>query len=97
VRLRHNRFRLSHQRKGSGILETVEARKAMCDPEACVDYAFHCCITDLTAGRSSTSSRTPSPNGITSFKCFLVYKKEGMMVDDGTLVKLLLKAKKSAR
>ena len=31
--------------------------------------------------------------GITSFKCFLVYKKEGMMVDDGTLATLLLRAK----
>ena len=30
------------QRKGKGILETVETRKAICDPEACVDYAFHC-------------------------------------------------------
>jgi dihydropyrimidinase len=31
--------------------------------------------------------------GVTSFKCFLVYKKEGLMVDDGSLVKILLKAK----
>ena len=31
--------------------------------------------------------------GITSFKCFLVYKKEGMMVDDATLARLLLRAK----
>jgi dihydropyrimidinase len=35
------------QRKGKGIIETVAARKEMCDVEACVDYAFHCCITDL--------------------------------------------------
>ena len=33
--------------------------------------------------------------GITSFKCFLVYKKEGMMVDDATLIKVLLKAKET--
>ena len=31
--------------------------------------------------------------GITSFKCFLVYKKEGWMVSDGTLAKLMLRAK----
>ena len=31
--------------------------------------------------------------GITSFKCFLVYKKEGMMVDDGMLARLMLRAK----
>ena len=38
------------QRKGKGILETVKERKEMCDPEACVDYAFHCCITNLNDG-----------------------------------------------
>ena len=31
--------------------------------------------------------------GITSFKCFLVYKKEKMMIDDGTLARLLLRSK----
>ena len=83
------------QRKGSGILETVEDRKAMCDPEACVDYAFHCCITDLNGGAILDEIDTAVRNGIPSFKCFLVYKKEGMMVDDGTLVKLLRKAKEA--
>ena len=81
------------QRKGSGILETVEDRKTMCAPEACVDYAFHCCVTDLNGGEILDEIDTAVKNGITSFKCFLVYKKEGMMVDDGTLIKLLRKAK----
>lgn len=83
------------QRKGKGILETVEARKQMCDPEACVDYAFHCCITDLNGGTLLDEFADAVDYGITSFKCFLVYKKEGMMVDDATLVKVLLKAKET--
>lgn len=81
------------QRKGSGIIETVEARKEMCDPEACVDYAFHCCITDLNGGAILDEFQAAVDYGVTSFKCFLVYKKEGMMVDDATLVKILLKSK----
>jgi dihydropyrimidinase len=81
------------QRKGKGILETVEARKALCDPEACVDYAFHCIITDLNGGALLEEFQAAADAGITSFKCFLVYKKEGMMVDDATLIKVLLKAK----
>ena len=81
------------QRKGKGIIETVAERKAMCDPEACVDYAFHCIITDLNGGTLLDEFADAVTYGITSFKCFLVYKKEGMMVDDGTLVKILLKAK----
>ena len=81
------------QRKGMGILETVKAREELCNPEACVDYAFHCIITDLNEGEILNEFAQAVAYGITSFKCFLVYKKEGMMVDDGTLVKIMLKAK----
>ncbi|MDP4177899.1 MAG: dihydropyrimidinase, partial [Bacillota bacterium] len=83
------------QRKGNGIIQTVEARKEMCDPEACVDYAFHCCITDLNEGAILDEFEAAVDYGVTSFKCFLVYKKEGMMVDDATLVKIMLKAKET--
>ena len=81
------------QRRGKGILETVKERNKMCAPEACVDYAFHCIITDLNDGTLLDEFQAAVDYGITSFKCFLVYKKEGMMVDDATLVKVLLKAK----
>lgn len=83
------------QRKGSTIIETIEARKEMCAPEACVDFAFHCIITDLNGGTILDEFKTAVDYGVTSFKCFLVYKKEGMMVDDATLVKILLKAKET--
>jgi len=81
------------QRKGHGILETVKARRDLCDPEACVDYAFHCIVTDLNSGELLDEFQAAADYGITSFKCFLVYKKEGMMVDDATLIKVMLKAK----
>ena len=81
------------QRKGKGIVETVAERREMCAPEACVDYAFHCCITDLNDGAILEEFQSAVDYGVTSFKCFLVYKKEGLMVDDGSLVKILLKAK----
>ncbi len=81
------------QRKGKGILETVRARDAMCAPEACVDYAFHCIITDLNEGSLLEEFAASVDYGVTSFKCFLVYKKEGMMVDDATLVRILRKAR----
>ncbi len=81
------------QRKGKGIIQTIEERNNMCKKEACVDYAFHCIITDLNEDKILDEFKIAVDNGITSFKCFLVYKKEGMMVDDATLVKILLKAK----
>ena len=65
----------------------------MLEKEACCDYAFHCCITDLNGGEILDEIEQAVEEGITSFKCFLVYKKEGMMVDDGMLARLLLRAK----
>lgn len=89
-------FDYAMQRKGKGIIETVEARKAMCAPEACIDYAFHCIITDLNENDALLEEfKAAVEYGITSFKCFLVYKKEGMMVSDSTLAKILLKAKET--
>ena len=81
------------QRKGMGILETVEKRRALCDPVASVDYAFHCIVTDLNGGSLLSEFEAAVEYGITSFKCFMVYKKEGMMVDDGTFIEVLLRAK----
>lgn len=81
------------QRAGGTILDLIHAKQEICEEEACIDYAFHCCITDLNGGEILKEMEQAVAEGITSFKCFLVYKKEKMMVDDGTLAKLLLRAK----
>jgi dihydropyrimidinase len=81
------------QRKGMSIKEVIDSKKAICEEEACIDYAFHCIITDLNDGEIIDEMESAVQDGITSFKCFFVYKKEGMMVDDGTFARLLLKAK----
>lgn len=81
------------QHKGEQILKLIQAKKEVLQKEACVDYAFHCCITDLNEGEILKEMEEVVKQGITSFKCFMVYKKEGMMVDDKTLVRLLLRAK----
>lgn len=88
-------FDYAIQRKGRGIVETVEARRQLAAPEACVDYAFHCAITDLAGGALLNEFEAAVEYGVPSFKCIMVYKKEGMMVDDGTLAKILLKSKET--
>ncbi len=88
-------FDYAIQRKGSGIIETVEARRKLAEPEACVDIAFHCAITDLAGGALLEEFEAAVAYGVPSFKCFMVYKKEGMMVDDGTLAKILEKSKET--
>ncbi len=81
------------QHKGETILGLVNSKKDICKEEACCDYAFHCCITDFNDGQILDEMAQAVEEGITSFKCFLVYKKEKMMVDDGMLATLLLRAK----
>lgn len=81
------------QHKGETILGLIGSKKEVLEKEACCDYAFHCCITDLKGGEILDEIEQAVEEGITSFKCFLVYKKEGMMVDDGMLARLLLRAK----
>ena len=81
------------QHSGETILGLINSKKEICEKEACIDYAFHCCITDLNGGEILEEMEKAVQEGITSFKCFLVYKKENMMVDDGTLARLLLRAK----
>ena len=81
------------QRAGGSIMDLINEKKAVLEKEACVDYASHCCITNLNDGAILDEMATAVEEGITSFKCFLVYKKEGMMVDDGMLATLMLRAK----
>lgn len=81
------------QHKGQTILGLCGEKNDVLAREACVDYAFHCCITDLNGGTILDEMEEAVKKGITSFKCFLVYKKENMMVDDATLARLLLRAK----
>lgn len=82
------------QRKGNGgIMALINEKKAICEEEACIDYAFHCCITDIEEGAILEEMAVAVDEGITSFKCFFVYKKEGMMVDDGTFAQLLMRGK----
>lgn len=82
------------QRKGQGLVEAVEGRRQLCAPQACVDYAFHTAITDLTPAVLEEFGAS-AEYGVPSFKLFMVYKKEGLMVDDGVLAAALEKSKET--
>lgn len=85
-------FDFALQKKGEGIIETAKRRNQLCEPQACVDYAFHVAITDLTP-EVLNEFQAAVEFGIPSLKVFMVYKKEGLMVDDGVLCKVLEKSK----
>ena len=59
------------QHKGETILGLVHSKKEVLEKEACVDYAFHCCITDLNGGEILDEMELAVEEGITSFKCLI--------------------------
>lgn len=64
--------------RGSNRNEEISLNKFSVEEEkeACVDYAMHCCITNLNNGEILDEMEKAVAEGITSFKCFLVYKKK---------------------
>ena len=88
-------FDYAKQTKGRGMVECLEERRRMAEDVACVDYAFHCIITNLNGGTILDEYPAAIEYGVTSVKCFMVYKKEGMMVNDGEIVQLLQRGKET--
>lgn len=82
------------QHKGQGIREAVAPRKALCDSQACVDYSFHVALTDLTDDVLDEFS-VAAAEGLPSYKLFMVYKKDGLMMNDGDIYKALERAKET--
>ena len=82
------------QRKGQGILEAVKPRMDLCDPQACIDYSFHVALTDLTDDVLNEFA-TAADAGIASFKLFMVYKKDGLMMNDGDIYRALERSKET--
>ncbi|MCQ2815143.1 MAG: dihydropyrimidinase [Bacilli bacterium] len=81
------------QTKGVSIKETLKPRFEMCQKDACADYSFHCAITDFNDGEILNEMDEACENGITSYKGYMVYKKEGMMLSDQMISTLLKRTK----
>lgn len=77
------------QAKGESLIDAAERRRKLCDPQACVDYAFHTAITDLTP-EILDEMKASVEYGIPSFKVFMVYD---FGVTDGVFYKVLEKSK----
>lgn len=75
------------QEKGTSILETIKNTRKAIEGEACVDYAIHCCITDLLDGQTFEDMKYARNLGVSSYKCYMVYPD--IRVDNPTLGKIL--------
>lgn len=81
------------QEKGDSIFKTFKDTKNAIEGESCIDYAMHICITDTLSGRTFEDMKAIVSEGITSYKCYMVYPD--IMVDITTLGEIL-KASKEA-
>ncbi|WP_301860591.1 dihydropyrimidinase [uncultured Megasphaera sp.] len=82
------------QRKGQGIREAVAPRMELCDPQACVDYSFHVAITDMTDAVLDEFADAAAA-GLPSYKLFMVYKKDGLMMTDADIYRALERSKET--
>jgi dihydropyrimidinase len=78
------------QKKGQGLTDDVRQRISLFQPQACIDFAFHTTITEVTPDILEEFKKSIEL-GVTSFKLYMVYKD--LMVDDGTIAMLLEKSK----
>jgi len=82
------------QKKGSTLKEAVEDKIKDAKDKVCIDYSLHLGITDWNE-RTKDEINYYTHNGIPSFKMWLIYRKEGLMADDGVVFSALEETKKS--
>lgn len=78
----------AQQDKGVSVMRAVDRRLELAQGQAVIDYAFHATMTD---GHPSSIADIKAlvAQGIPSLKVFMLYRKEGMMMDDDGLVAVL--------
>lgn len=79
-------FDFSVQAKGRGLLEDAREKAAAFKAGACVDFALHTAVTDVSVITGEALFEA-AEFGITSYKMYMVYKD--LMVDDGALYDML--------
>lgn len=86
-------FDFAKQKHGMHLKEAIANKKAGYENTACIDYALHCIVTDLLENDCVLDEIDEVvEEGINTFKCYTVYKKEGIMVGDEEMPKIMVAA-----
>ncbi len=82
------------QQKGSLPMDAINARRKHADNKVVIDYALH---SNLIEASDEAIGQIPKiiEYGIPSFKFFMVYRKDGLMIDDGNLMPVIEAIKKN--
>jgi dihydropyrimidinase len=73
--------------RGESTLEAVSKTREKADKETVIDYSLHPTIVNLNSENIGLI-KTLIEMGMPSFKLYLVYRKEGVMADDGVLLQV---------
>ena len=79
--------------KGGSAVEVLRKRMDQAQSKAVVDYGFHVTLTEASPQIISEIKEVVQM-GCPSFKLFMIYKKEGQMIDDGGLLAVFEEAAK---
>jgi methyl-accepting chemotaxis protein len=75
--------------KGNMPLDFLKKRISMAEERGIVlDFSFHCCLTEINP-EILAQIKDVIDYGAASFKVYMIYRKEEMMLDDGQLMALM--------
>lgn len=76
------------QQKGESLGNALKAWHSKASGKAVVDYSFHMIFRDVNESTLMEVDKIIS-SGVTSFKVFTTYRKEGLMLDDGQIAEVI--------
>ena len=79
---------------GQTILEALVAYRKKADPKVAVDYALHMIFKGSNIGDIDKIPEVVA-QGASSFKLFMTYRKEGLMLEDAGIYKVMKKVSES--
>jgi dihydropyrimidinase len=66
----------------------VEKWQQKADPKACIDYALHVTVTEVNESTLSEIKKVIE-YGIPSFKLYMTYRREGLLLDDASIYRVM--------
>ncbi len=75
-------------KRGQSLLDAFEERLRVAQGKALVDFGLHVCVLEVNGQRVSELRHLVEERGVASVKVFTAYRARGLMIDDGSLIRL---------
>jgi len=75
-------------KRGQSLVEAFEERLKVAKGKAIVDFGLHVCVLEVNGQRITELRRLVEERGVASVKVFTAYRARGLMIDDGSLIRL---------